>query len=939
MNRSGSGGDPDSTSDPPPVEALTGRSPARIPFDPGLAVVALLVLIAATPLLEPGLPDVADAPIHLFRTAEWVRNWQAGILIPRWSPYLAYGYGYPLFVFAPPLPYILAGSLHLLGLSLTSSIKLLSVGCFALGGFGMYALVRAHLDARAAVVAAAAYIFAPFLLREAYLYGGNYPQLLAISLFPSVLWAFDRVMEADRTGRILLAAGLYSALILSHNFHSLLFTPVLILYVVISTLARRRWGQIRPQQEEDADSSSRGLGGGLLRAGLAMGMGLGWTTYFWLPALVERRWTRALEDFYVEVSPFRLRFLGVGDLLGLPEALDARAANPSLPFTLGIAIVALGSAGLVATIFRTRTRWPALLFGLLLLLVVFMMLPGSEWLWSAIPLLALAEFPWRLLGLAALACAALAGFAMTPWQKPAWASALSTLAVVAIILGSAVYLYPPKPFVTYGPEGTPSLADQVRFERTTGAIGSTTLGEYLSMWVQAVPRTSPLVPDLLAGRAAEKLDRSSLPTGVEAQLLDQSPNSVRYRFAGDREFSARFSTFYFPGWEARLNGRPVALRITEPYGLIEVPIPPGEQELTLRFAETPLRRASAWLSVASLAGTTILVVLRIRRDSEGETGSRIVSRVRRFEFAVLLALLVMLLLVKELFVDPRTTWFRRQSPEGTVSGASQPTVVNLAGKVLFLGYDLNRERVQAGDRVRLTLYWQALEPLEKDYSAFVHLDAPPSGTTYLAADTRPPGDAQAQIDIPTTRWELDSYVRDEHRFEVPADLPPVRYTLRAGLYDPATGEGLGEILELQEIQVLPERPVHLGDVPNRVEVRLGEYAELVGYEFEGGPAPSLTLYWRANERIEQDYTVFVHVLDADGAILGQADGLPLGGMYPTRAWWPGQIIADRRELPLLAEDGQVLVGLYEPISMQRLPAYGPDGDRIPDDAIRLSPSG
>ncbi|GAF98973.1 unnamed protein product, partial [marine sediment metagenome] len=69
----------------------------RIPFDPGLAVVALLVLIAATPLFEPGLPNVADAPIHVFRTAEWVRNWQAGILIPRWSPYLAYGFGYPLF--------------------------------------------------------------------------------------------------------------------------------------------------------------------------------------------------------------------------------------------------------------------------------------------------------------------------------------------------------------------------------------------------------------------------------------------------------------------------------------------------------------------------------------------------------------------------------------------------------------------------------------------------------------------------------------------------------------------------------------------------------------------------------------------------------------------------------------------------------------------------
>lgn len=667
-----------------------------------------------------------------------------------------------------------------------------------------------------------------------------------------------------------------------------------------------------------------------------MAMGLGWTAYFWLPALIERRWTRALEDFYVEVSPFHLRFLALRDLFGPPEALDARAANPALPFTLGIVIVALVGAGLVATIFRPKTRWPAWFFGLLLLLVVFMMLPGSEWLWSTIPLLALAEFPWRLLGIAALSCAVLAGAAVTLWQQPRWAVVLSTLAVIAIVLGSVVYLYPPKPFVTYGREGTPSLADQVRFERTTGAIGSTSLGEYLSMWVQEVPRTSPLVPDLLAGRPTEKLDRSSLPPGVEAQLLAQSPASDRYRFTSDQAFFARFSTFYFPGWEATLDGKPVAPRITDPHGLIEVPIPAGEPELTLRFVETPLRAASAWVSLLSLAGTVVLIVLGLRRGTGRETPPSVARSTPNAQFAILVVLLLILFLAKELSVDPRTMWFRRDSPDDVVSGASHPAQVTLEDRVLFLGYDLDRDWVRAGDHVRLTLYWQALQPLEKNLNAFVHLDAPPSGTTFLAADTSPPGDVQAQIDIPTTRWELDSYVRDEHRFEVPADLPPVRYTLRAGLYDPATGEGLGEAIELQKIQVLPGRPTRLSHVPNRVEFRLGEQIELVGYEFEAGPAPALTLYWRASERIDHDYAVFVHVLDGHGAMLGQGDGLPLGGMYPTQAWWPEQIITDRRELPLLAEDVQVLVGLYDPISMQRLPAYAPDGSRLPDDAIRLS---
>ena len=42
------------------------------------------------------------------------------------------------------------------------------------------------------LVAAAIYTLAPFALRETLLYGGNYPQYLAISLYPWVLWALGR---------------------------------------------------------------------------------------------------------------------------------------------------------------------------------------------------------------------------------------------------------------------------------------------------------------------------------------------------------------------------------------------------------------------------------------------------------------------------------------------------------------------------------------------------------------------------------------------------------------------------------------------------------------------------------------------------------------------------------------------------------------------------
>jgi len=231
-----------------------------------------------------------------------------------------------------------------------------------------------------------------------------------------------------------------------------------------------------------------------------------------------------------------------------------------------------------------------------------------------------------------------------------------------------------------------------------------------------------------------------------------------------------------------------------------------------------------------------------------------------------------------LLADPHTSWFRRQSPPGQVLGISHPAGVNLEDQVLFLGYDLDREVVRAGQPVRLTLYWQALRPVEGDYNVFAHLDAPPYGTTLLAADSDPPGDAQAQIDIPTTRWQTDSYVRDEHRFTIPADLPPVVYALCVGLYDPVTGEGLGDAIELQPLRVLPARPLSPRQVPNRVEYWLGDRIELLGYEIEAGPPPTLTLYWQAEEPPEQDYVVFVHILDRGGEKVAQQDGPPMEGL-------------------------------------------------------------
>jgi len=94
----------------------------------------------------------------------------------------------------------------------------------------------------------------------------------------------------------------------------------------------------------------------------------------------------------------------------------------------------------------------------------------------------------------------------------------------------------------------------------------------------------------------------------------------------------------------------------------------------------------------------------------------------------------------------------------------------------------------------------------------------------------------------------------------------------------------------------------------------------------------LTLYWQTSAPVQTDYTVFVHSLDAAGALIGQADGPPLTNHYPTTAWQPGEIVQDSRPIP---PGDHFLVGLYDPLTGQRLSAFAADGTRLADDALRL----
>ncbi|MCX7707023.1 MAG: hypothetical protein N2204_03335, partial [Anaerolineae bacterium] len=90
-----------------------------------------------------------------------------------------------------------------------------------------------------------------------------------------------------------------------------------------------------------------------------------------------------------------------------------------------------------------------------------------------------------------------------------------------------------------------------------------------------------------------------------------------------------------------------------------------------------------------------------------------------------------------------------------------------------------------GGRVSVAVAWQALRPLDRDYTVFFHVLGP-DGERYGQQDTMPSGG-----ELPTSRWRPGQVVSDEYSVTLASDAPVgegYRYWL--GFYDLATGERL-----------------------------------------------------------------------------------------------------------------------------------------------------
>lgn len=250
--------------------------------------------------------------------------------------------------------------------------------------------------------------------------------------------------------------------------------------------------------------------------------------------------------------------------------------------------------------------------------------------------------------------------------------------------------------------------------------------------------------------------------------------------------------------------------------------------------------------------------------------------------------------------------------------------------------------------IPVTLYWQANRQTTTEYEVLVRL-VDDSLRAWGNGDARP-----TDWVYPTTFWRpgLDR-IGARHTVTLNGDPPPGRYWLAVSVFDPPNGQRLpltANVSASPDTFFIGPLKVPLSPLPQTEAITaiqpigFGNAIQLAGLTISPttvtpGQSVQLNLLWQAQGTPEQDYTVFVHLLNQNGALAAGQDTQPVKGQYPTTIWTPGEQIPDVHLLPLPKDlpPGlyRLAIGLYHQPTGQRLPIRRPGSPIDPQGRLIL----
>ena len=282
-----------------------------------------------------------------------------------------------------------------------------------------------------------------------------------------------------------------------------------------------------------------------------------------------------------------------------------------------------------------------------------------------------------------------------------------------------------------------------------------------------------------------------------------------------------------------------------------------------------------------------------------------------------------------------------------------PVPARFGEQVFVYGFDLPKD-IRAGETMTVRWYWQILSASKRKFAFTNQL---------FGEDAHRYGQFDERCFVPDD-WPIGTSGISTFEIQIDSEAPTGAYRLHAAIYD-RSGDGTSNlpVFDAQELQVgnqLILGPIKVHGRPpasasdgtvsnppvpdNLLPASFADQIDLLGYslgedDLAPGGSLDLTLFWSPRGRPMRDYTVFIHLLDDQEQIRGQADSPPRAGRYPTSIWDAGEVISDLHTLSLgpdlPAGEYHLAIGLYDPETGQRVGVVDGNG-QIAGDRVIIS---
>lgn len=530
-----------------------------------------LIILSVVPLFDffhSGLPLTHDGQDHVARIANFYQNLSEGNIIPRWAGNLNWGYGHPILEFLYPLSSYFASFFHFFGFTLIDSVKLVFGISYILSGLTMYFFIKELLNNnKAAFLASALYIIAPYRFVDLYVRGAI-GEHVAFMFPPLIFYFLLKLSKRYSLAYLISGAFSFAGLILSHNAVTLMFLPLICIYIfyLIFKCFNKKYF--------------------MLSSFILILLSFGLSAFFWIPAFMEGKYT--LRDIVTRGGEYAASFVMLKDLF-----YGQWSYGGTLSFSKQVGVIHwIGIFTSVISIFylykRKNKLWILSLGSFIILgITLFLTMLESNLIWQVSTILQKFQFPWRFLSLAVFLSALLSAIAFHVFSDKRKKVLLLILVIGLFVVNKDYwrangYLNKSESFYT-------NIYD-----------GTTDTGESAPVWsVRFMEKRSNANIEVILGKA-------------RVEEISRSFTSHSYKIVAKDRIRIKENTLYFPGWRVYVDGKKTDVEFQDQKnrGLITFFLEKGDHKVDIKFGETKLRLVADTITFMSLFSVVILVILK-----------------------------------------------------------------------------------------------------------------------------------------------------------------------------------------------------------------------------------------------------------------------------------------------------------------------------------------